>query len=117
MKNPGWPTCPRSIGFAVVIITFIAAGAIEVFENDFSQFPDYVPPARLDGLTFLDCQYFVMVTLATIGSVPAAVDMPALPSPACSVLSTPRDVLGHHGVGLVAEPSGCWHPRLVSAVA
>ncbi len=59
----------RSIGFAVVIITFISAGAIEVFENDVSQFPEYVPLARLDGLTFLDCQYFVMVTLATIGCV------------------------------------------------
>ena len=59
---------PRSIAFAVVIITFISAGAIEVFENDMSQFPSYVPEFRLEGLSFLDCQYFVMVTLATIGS-------------------------------------------------
>jgi hypothetical protein len=61
------PRACCSIGLAVVIITFLTAGLIEVFENEVSMFPRHVTPARADGLTFLDCQYFVMVTIATIG--------------------------------------------------
>ena len=57
-----------SIALAVVIITFLAASLIEVFENDRERFPRHVSLARQEtSLTFLDCQYFVLVTIATIG--------------------------------------------------
>ncbi len=66
LHNPP-PPC-HSIGLAVVIITFIAASLIEVFENDRASFPRHVSLARREtALSFLDCQYFVLVTIATIG--------------------------------------------------
>lgn len=57
----------RSIAFSIFIITFTAASLIEVFENHEAWYPEYVPPNREYGLTFLDCYYFILVTITTIG--------------------------------------------------